>query len=112
MALTTGRALRALLAAAVDRRAARADDLLRDDPPPGAVAAYLVTELEVSAARRRLERFRLEVHVRLREGVQVPLATAEEYGAAHVRWAPLLGAATALDGALVAAYDVPYDELG
>lgn len=70
----TGNEILERMTKAVDDRSSAVDRLLKGAAAP---AGFLDADREVSAWRRKLERFRLESHVRF-NGEQMTLASAED----------------------------------
>ncbi len=106
----TGEDIRRGIADAVGGRANGAKALLAGETNPG---VFLQAEAHVRAWRRKLERFRLESHVRF-NGEQMCLADAEDLELAYERLAQLGyrndPVAASLRGVIEEGYRLPFDE--
>jgi len=108
--MTTGEGIRKALADAVKSRGRVATELLARRTTPD---EYLLIEGCVRAARRNLERFRLESYVRF-NGCQMTLADAEDMESAYETLAQLgytnPRVVDTLRDVIEAGYRLPFDE--
>lgn len=106
----TGREIQQRMAEAVRIRAEVATRLLSAEAIPD---EYLRAEAVVRAERRKLERFKLEAHVRF-NGAQMTLADAEDLESAHATLSALgyrnASVGDGLRKVIVEGYRLPYDD--